>query len=333
MNRLDEALVHFGGGCAVVAGTDRVSFQHPVEQVRDAGAFATAQLQARRGAQAQIPHRAVETQTRVGGGEGERLLHGAQVLSVFGVQAGGDEHAVLAAGVLRSGSRQGVMLGEETAQRHKVALVGLVVRLLLTEQLLVEGTRHDQGVLHAADHLQGSAVAFHAGEVGAAHRLLPLVGHVVLGQAAKDALGAVRVIVRVGKVVHDLLGVALLVGERQGAQIKVATEHAAGAVPVFVGPDGCEQGEFVGAGVQRLGEGLRAEGQTAIAQDGYSPQVGVECAGVVQVVNARVVRAVVGAVQVGEDVYAVAAHQDEAHEGAEALGRFAVKVGGLVEVG
>jgi len=25
------------------------------------------------------------------------------------------------------------MLGEETAQRHKVALVGLVVRLLLTE--------------------------------------------------------------------------------------------------------------------------------------------------------------------------------------------------------
>ena len=47
---------------------------------------------------------------------------------------------------------------------------------------------------------------------------------------------------------HDLLGVALLVGERQGAQIKVAAEHAAGAVPVFVGPDGCEQGKFVGAG-------------------------------------------------------------------------------------
>ena len=225
------------------------------------------------------------------------------------------------------------MLGEETAQRHKVALVGLVVRLLLTEQLLVEGTRHNQGVLHAADHLQGSAVAFHTGEVGAAHRLLPLVGHVVLGQAAKDSLGAVRVVVRVGEVVHDLLGVALLVGERQGAQIKVAAEHAAGTVAVFVGPDGCEQGKFVGAGVQRLGEGLRAEGQTAIAQDGYSPQVGVECAGVVQVVNARVVRAVVGAVQVGEDVHAVAAHQDEAHEGAEALGRFTLKVGGLVEVG
>ena len=333
VNRLDEALVHLCIGRAVVAGADRVSLQYPVEQVRDAGAFATTQLQARCDAQAQVTHRAVETQARVCGGESERLLHSVQTLSVFGVQAGGDEHAVLAAGVLWSGSRQRVMLGKETAQRHKVALVGLVVRLLLTEQLLVEGTRHDQGVLHAADHLQGSAVAFHGREVGAAHRLLPLVGHVVLGQAAKNALGAVRVVVRVGEVVHDLLGVALLVGERQGAQIKVAAEHAAGAVPVFVGPDGCEQGEFVGAGVQRLGEGLRAEGQTAIAQDGYSPQVGVECAGVVQVVNARVVRAVVGAVQVGEDVHAVAAHQDEAHEGAEALGRFAVKVGGFVEVG
>ena len=143
MNRLDEALVHFGAGRAVVAGTDRVSLNDAVEQVCDAGAFATAQLQARRDAQAQVPHRAVETQTRVGGGEGERLLHGAQTLSVFGVQAGGDEHAVLAAGVLRAGTRQSVMLGEETAQRHKVALVGLVVRLLLTEQLLVEGTRHD----------------------------------------------------------------------------------------------------------------------------------------------------------------------------------------------
>ena len=132
---------------------------------------------------------------------------------------------------------------------------------------------------------------------------------------------------------HDLLGVALLVGERQGAQIKVATEHAAGAVPVFVGPDGCEQGEFVGAGVQRLGEGLRAEGQTAIAQGGHSPQVGVEYAGLVPLINARVVRAVGGAVQVGEDVHAVAAHQDEAHEGAEALGCFAVKVCRFVKVG
>ena len=47
---------------------------------------------------------------------------------------------------------------------------------------------------------------------------------------------------------HDLLGVTLLVGERQGAQIKVAAEHTAGAVPVFVGPDGREQGKFVGAG-------------------------------------------------------------------------------------
>ena len=333
MNRLDEALVHFGAGRAVVAGTDRVSLQHPVEQVRNAGAFATAQLQARRDAQAQVPYRAVETQARVGGGEGERLLHGAQTLNVFGVQAGGDEHAVFATGVLRSGSRQSVMLGEETAQRHQVALVGLVVRLLLTEQLLVEGIRHNQGVLHAADHLQGSAVTFHAGEVGAAHRLLPLVGHVVLGQTAKDALGAVRVVVRVREVVHNLLGVALLVGERQGAQIKVAAEHAAGTVPVFVGPDGREQGEFVGAGLQRLGERFLAEGQTAIAQDGYSPQVGVEYAGLVPLINARVVRAVVGAVQVGEDVHAVAAHQDEAHEGAETLGRFAVKVGGFVEVG
>ena len=132
---------------------------------------------------------------------------------------------------------------------------------------------------------------------------------------------------------HDLLGVALLFGERQGAQIKVAAEHAAGTVPVLVGPDGQEQGKFVGADLQRLGEGFLAEGQTAIAQDGYSPQVGVECAGVVQLVNARVVRAVGGVVQVGEDVYAVAAHQDEAHEGAETLGRFAVKVGGFVEVG
>ena len=43
VNRLDEALVHFGVGCAVVAGTDRVSLQHPVEQVCDAGAFAAAQ--------------------------------------------------------------------------------------------------------------------------------------------------------------------------------------------------------------------------------------------------------------------------------------------------
>ena len=143
MNRLDEALVHFSSGRAVVAGTDRVSINDAVEQVRDAGAFAAAQLQARGAAQAQVAHRAVETQTRVGGGEGERLLHGAQVLSVFGVQAGGDEHAVLAAGVLRSGSWQGVMLGEEAAQRHQVALVGLVVYLLLAEQLLVEGTRHD----------------------------------------------------------------------------------------------------------------------------------------------------------------------------------------------
>ena len=133
MNRLDEALVHFGAGGAIVAGTDRVGINNAVEQVCDAGAFAAAQLQARCDAQAQVPHRAVETQARVGGGEGERLLHGAQVLSVFGVQAGGDEHAVLAVGVLRSVTRQGVMLGEETAQRHKVALVGLVVRLLLTE--------------------------------------------------------------------------------------------------------------------------------------------------------------------------------------------------------
>ena len=132
---------------------------------------------------------------------------------------------------------------------------------------------------------------------------------------------------------HDLLGVALLIGERQGTQIKIAAEHAAGAVPVFIGPDGREQGKFVGADVQCLGEGLRAEGQTAIAQDGYSPQVGVECAGLVPLINARVVRAVGGVVQVGEDVYAVAAHQDEAHEGAETLGRFAVKVGGFVEVG
>ena len=143
MNRLDEALVHLCIGRAVVAGTDRVGINNAVEQVRDASAFATAQLQARRDAQAQVPHRAVETQTRVGGGEGERLLHGAQTLSVFGVQARGDEHAVLAAGVFRAGTRQSVMLGEETAQRHKVALVGLVVRLLLTEQLLVEGARHD----------------------------------------------------------------------------------------------------------------------------------------------------------------------------------------------
>ena len=133
MNRLDETLVHFGAGRAVVAGTDRVSLNDAVEQVRDAGAFAAAQLQARCDAQAQVTHRAVETQARVCGGESERLLHGAQVLSVFGVQAGGDEHAVFAAGVLRSGSRQGVMLGEETAQRHQVALVGLVVRRLLTE--------------------------------------------------------------------------------------------------------------------------------------------------------------------------------------------------------
>ena len=132
---------------------------------------------------------------------------------------------------------------------------------------------------------------------------------------------------------HNLLGVTLLVGERQGAQVKVAAEHATGAVPVFVGPDGREQGKLVGAGTQRLGEGLVAEGQTAIAQEGHSPQVGVEYAGVVQIVNAREVRAVVGAVQVGEDVHAVAAHQDEAHEGAEALGRFAVKVRGFVEVG
>ena len=42
VNRLDEALVHFGAGRAVVAGTDRVSLQHPVEQVSDAGAFAAA---------------------------------------------------------------------------------------------------------------------------------------------------------------------------------------------------------------------------------------------------------------------------------------------------
>ena len=118
MNRLDEALVHLCIGRAVVAGTDRVGINNAVEQVRDAGAFATAQLQARRDAQAQVPHRAVVTQTRVCGGEGERLLHGAQTLGVFGVQAGGDEHAVFAAGVLRSGSRQGVMLGEETAQCH-----------------------------------------------------------------------------------------------------------------------------------------------------------------------------------------------------------------------
>ena len=61
--------------------------------------------------------------------------------------------------------------------------------------------------------------------------------------------------------------------------------------------------------------------------------VGGECAGVLQVFNARIGRTVVGAVQVGEDVHAVAAHQDEAHEGAEAFGRFAVKVGGLVEGG
>ena len=308
MNRLDEALVHFGVGCAVVAGTDRVSLQHPVEQVCDAGAFAAAQLQARCDAQAQVPHRAVEAQTRVCGGEGERLLHGAQVLSVFGVQAGGDKHAVFAAGVLRTGSRQSVVLGEETAQRHQVALVGLVVRLLLTEQLPVEGVRHDQGVLNAADHLQGSAVAFHGREVGAAHRLLPLVGHVVLGQTTNDALGAVRVVVRVGEVVHNLLGVALLVGERQGAQIKVAAEHAAGTVPVLVGPDGQEQGKFVGADLQRLGEGFLAEGQAAIAQGGHPPQVGVEYAGLVPLINARVVRAVGGVVQVGEDVHAVAAH-------------------------
>ena len=143
VNRLDEALVHFGTGRAVVAGTDRISLNDAIEQVRDAGAFVAAQLQARRGAQAQVAHRAVEAQTRVRGGEGKRLLHGAQVLSVFRVQAGGDEHAVLAAGVLRSGSWQGVMLGEEAAQRHQVALVGLVVYLLLAEQLLVEGTRHD----------------------------------------------------------------------------------------------------------------------------------------------------------------------------------------------
>ena len=133
MNRLDEALVHFGVGCAVVAGTHRVGINNAVEQVRDAGAFATAQLQARRDAQAQVPHRAVETQARVCGGEGEHLLRSAQTLSVFGVQAGGDEHAVFAAGVFRAGTRQSVVLGEETAQRHKVALVGLVVRLLLTE--------------------------------------------------------------------------------------------------------------------------------------------------------------------------------------------------------
>ena len=153
MNRLDKALVHFGAGCAVVAGTDRISLNDAIEQVRDAGAFATTQLQARRDAQAQVAHRAVETQARVGGGEGERLLHGVQTFGVFRVQAGGDEHAVLTAGVLRSLTRQGVMLGEETAQRHEVALVGLVVRLLLAEQLPVECTRHDQGVLHAADHL------------------------------------------------------------------------------------------------------------------------------------------------------------------------------------
>ena len=42
VNRLDEALVHFGAGRTVVAGADRVSLQHPIEQVRDAGAFATA---------------------------------------------------------------------------------------------------------------------------------------------------------------------------------------------------------------------------------------------------------------------------------------------------
>ena len=132
---------------------------------------------------------------------------------------------------------------------------------------------------------------------------------------------------------HDLLGVALLVGERQGAQIKVAAEHAAGAVAVFVGPDGCEQGKFVGADLQRLGERFLAEGQAAIAQGGHSPQVGVEYAGLVPLINARVVRAVGGTVQVGEDVHAVAAHQDEAHEGAEAFGGFAVKVCGFVEVG
>ena len=132
---------------------------------------------------------------------------------------------------------------------------------------------------------------------------------------------------------HDLLGVALLFGERQGAQIKVAAEHAAGTVPILVGPDGQEQGKFVGADLQRLGEGFLAEGQAAIAQGGHSPQVGVEYAGLVPLINARVVRAVGGVVQVGEDVHAVAAHQDEAHEGAEALGGFTLKVGGLVEVG
>ena len=132
---------------------------------------------------------------------------------------------------------------------------------------------------------------------------------------------------------HDLLGVTLLVGKRQGAQIKVAAEHATGAVPVFVRPDGREQGKLVGADLQRLGEGFLAEGQAAIAQEGHSPQVGVEYAGMVQIVNAREVRTVVGAVQIGEDVHAVAAHQNEAHEGAEALGRFAVKVRGFVEVG